>query len=310
VANAQRTVPPVGFETSASKTTAWHKTRSGRTRIGHLLLHIVLVLFGLTALTPLLWVMSTSLKLPGDVFTYPIEWIPDPVIWSNYPNLLTVLEFSGKPAIVLFAQNTFFIALLATLGTIFSSIFVAYSFARLRWPERDFVFSLALATMMLPGVVTLVPMFLIFRSLDWLDTFLPLIVPHWFAINGFYIFLLRQFFMSLPSELEEAARIDGASSFRILWQVIVPLSAPAIVTVAIFSFLQHYNDFIHPLLYLNTTEKFTLPLGLLMFQGRFGDRWPTVMAASTVVIVPPILLFLFLQRYFVRGIHLTGLAGR
>jgi multiple sugar transport system permease protein len=310
VANARQSVPSVEFEDTANRTESWLQTRSGRERISHLVLHVGLVIFGLTSLTPFLWVVSTSLKLPGDVFTYPIEWVPNPVIWSNYPNLLTVLEFSGRPAIILFAQNTFFVAIMATLGTIFSSIFVAYSFARLRWPERSFVFSLALATMMLPGVVTLVPMFLIFRDLGWLDTFLPLIVPHWFATNGFYIFLLRQFFISLPSELEEAARIDGASSFRILWQVIVPLSGPAIVTVAIFSFLQHYNDFIHPLLYLNTTEKFTLPLGLLMFQGRFGDRWPTVMAASTIVIIPPVLIFLLLQRYFVKGIHLTGLAGR
>lgn len=275
-----------------------------------LLLHGVLLLFGLIALMPMLWVISTSFKHPGDVFSYPIKWIPNPILWGNYPELLTILQFSGHPAILLFAANTFRVAILATLGTVISSILVAYSFARLRWPERNLVFSLSLATLMLPGVVTLIPTFLIFRNLQWLDTFLPLIVPHWFAINGFYVFLLRQFFLTLPHELDEAARIDGAGSFRVLWQIVVPLSAPAIITVAIFSFLHHYNEFITPLLYLNTTEKYTLPLGLLMFQGRFGDRWHTVMAASTVMIIPPVVLFLVLQRYFVQGIHLTGLGGR
>ena len=164
--------------------------------------------------------------------------------------------------------------------------------------------------MMLPGVVTLIPTFLIFRNLGWLDTFLPLIVPSWFGINGFYVFMLRQFFLNLPYELEEAARIDGASSFRILWQIMVPLSGPALAAITIFSFLHHYNDFLGPLIYLNSNENYTLALGLRMFQGRFGDRWPIVMAASMLVIIPPILIFLLAQRYFIRGIHLTGLSGR
>lgn len=278
--------------------------------IGHFLLHILLIVLGITFMVPLLWVISTSLKSPPRVFTYPIQWIPNPIEWQNYPNLLTILEFSGQPAILLFTRNTLLVSLLAAAGTIISTVLVAYSFSRLRWPERDLVFSLSLATMMLPGVVTIIPTFLIFRDLKWLDTFLPLIVPYWFAIQGFYVFLLRQFFIGLPIELEEAARMDGANSLRILWQIVVPLSLPAIITVAIFSFLQHYNEFMAPLLYLNTTEKFTLALGLQMFQGRFGDRWPTVMAASTVMILPTILVFLFAQRHFIRGIQLTGLAGR
>lgn len=288
----------------------WHTTQKGQVRIGHALLHILLITLGITFMVPLLWVISTSFKSPPRVFTYPIQWIPNPIEWQNYPNLLTILRFSEQPAIVLFLRNTLFVSLLASAGTVISTVFVAYSFSRLRWPERNIVFSLSLATMMLPGVVTIVPTFLIFRELKWLDTFYPLIVPYWFAIQGFYVFLLRQFFMGLPIELEEAARMDGASSMRILWQIVVPLSTPAIITVMIFSFLQHYNEFMAPLLYINTTEKFTLALGLQMFQGRFGDRWPTVMAASTVMILPTILVFLFAQRYFIKGIQLTGLAGR
>jgi multiple sugar transport system permease protein len=289
---------------------SWHRTRGGRQFIGHLVLHAILIVLGIAFMVPLFWVISTSLKSPPRVFTYPIQWIPSPVVWENYPNLLTVLQFSGQPAILLFARNTLLVTFLAMGGTLISTIFVAYSFSRLRWPERDFVFGLSLATMMLPGVVTIVPTFLIFRNLGWLDTFLPLIVPFWFGIQGFYVFLLRQFFMSLPYELEEAARIDGAGSFRILWQIMVPLSRPAIITVAIFTFLHHYNEFLSPLLYINTTEKFTLALGLQMYQGRFGDRWPTVMAASMVMILPTILVFLVAQNYFIKGIHLTGLAGR
>ncbi len=289
---------------------SWYQTRKAWNLIGHFLLHVILILLGFTFMVPLLWVFSTSLKSPPRVFTYPIQWIPNPVQWQNYPDLLTILQFSGKPAILLFTQNTLFVTLTATLGTLLSTIFVAYSFARLRWPERDLVFSLSLATMMLPGVVTIVPTFLIFRQLRWLDSFLPLIVPYWFGIQGFYVFLLRQFFLSLPYELEEAARIDGANSLRILWQIMVPLARPAIITVGIFSFLQHYNEFLAPLLYINTTERFTLALGLQMYQGRFGDRWPTVMAASTIVILPTIVVFFVAQRYFIKGIHLTGLAGR
>jgi ABC-type glycerol-3-phosphate transport system permease component len=171
------------------------------------------------------------------------------------------------------------------------------------------VFALLIATLMLPGVVTLIPTFILFRTLGWLDTLLPLIVPSWFG-GAFYIFLMRQFMQGIPYELEEAARIDGASSLRILWQIIAPLCGPAIATVAIFSFLAHYNDFLGPLLYLSTNEKFTLPLGLFWYQGRYGNSWHLVMAASTVAIAPVIVLFFIAQRYFIRGIAMTGLAGR
>ncbi|MBI2940056.1 MAG: carbohydrate ABC transporter permease [Chloroflexi bacterium] len=292
------------------KTALWPQTLSGRRLLGHGALHLALVAAGITFLVPFFWVVSTSFKLPGKVFTYPIKWIPDPFMESNYPDMLRLVEIAGRPGMLVFAQNTMIIAVLATLGTLVSCAFVAYSFARLRWPERDLAFSACLATMMLPGVVTLVPTFLIFRDLHWLDTLLPLIVPPWFGINGFYVFLMRQSFLGLPYELEEAARVDGASSLRILWQIMMPLSGPTVATVAIFSFLHHYNDFMGPMIYLSSNRNYTLSLGLYMVQGRYGTNWPMVMAASTVVILPPLIVFFLAQRYFIRGIQLSGIAGR
>ena len=284
--------------------------RLGRKVVARSLIHVCLLALGFVFSIPLLWVITTSFKGQGGIFTYPIKWIPDPIVWSNYPRLLNVLTFSDWPGIVFFFRNTFFISILATVGTLVSSILVAYSFARLQWPERNFLFSLSLATMMLPSVVILIPTFLLFRDLKWLNTFMPMIVPFWFAVQGFYIFLLRQFFLGLPAELEEAARIDGANSLRILWGIVVPLSRPAIVTVSIFSFLQHYNEFLSPLLYLNAVEKFPMALGMRMFQGTYTNDWPLMMAATATFILPTICLFLMAQRHFIQGIQLTGLAGR
>ena len=286
------------------------KVQARRHINGKTLIHLSLLALGFVFSIPVLWVVTTSFKGQGGIFTYPIEWIPTPIVWSNYPRLLEVLMFSGWPGIVLFFRNTFFISILATLGTLTSSILVAYSFARLQWPERNLLFSLSLATMMLPTVVILIPTFLLFRDLKWLNTFMPMIVPFWFAVQGFYVFLLRQFFLGLPVELEEAARIDGADSLRILWQIVVPLSRPAIITVSIFSFLQHYNEFLTPLLYLNAVEKFPMALGMRMFQGTYTNDWPLMMAASAVFILPTVILFLIAQRHFIQGIQLTGLAGR
>ncbi len=274
-----------------------------RIRVGHLILHLILIAWGFTFLVPLLWVLSTSLKTPGQVFILPVQWIPKTPQWGNYREIFEILPLTS------FIRNSILVTTLGTLGSCFSSLTVGYSLARLRWPGRDAVFSLLVATMMLPGVVTLIPTFILFKYLGWVDTFLPLFVPSWFG-HAFYIFLMRQFMIGLPYELEEAGRMDGASSLRILWQVIAPLSGPAIAAVAIFSCLAHYNDFLGPLIYLSTNDKFTLPLGLFWYQGRYGNSWHLVMAASTVAIAPVIVLFFVAQRHFVRGIVLTGLAGR
>jgi ABC-type glycerol-3-phosphate transport system permease component len=278
-------------------------TRRGRMLVQHGLLHAILFLVGFTFLVPLLWILSTSLKTAGQVFIVPIQWLPTTPRWSNFVEIFTILPLAA------FIRNTIIVTALGTLGTVFSSLLVGYSLARLRWPGRDSVFTLLVATMMLPFIVTLIPTFILFKYLGWLDTLLPLFIPSWFG-HAFYIFLMRQFMIGLPVELEEAARIDGANSLRILAQVIAPLCGPAIATIAIFAFLAHYNDFMGPLIYLSTNDKFTLPLGIYWYQGRYGNSWHLVMAVSTVALIPVIVLFFVAQRYFVRGITMTGLAGR
>lgn len=288
----------------AVRTSRWQYSNKLKQRVLRSLLYVVLSALGFTFLVPLLWVMTTSLKISSQVFVLPIQWIPSDPQWQNY-----VFIFDKMP-MMRFAYNTLIVAGLSTIGAVFSASVVAFSLARLRWPGRNVIFTLVLATMMLPGIVTLVPTFIIFTKLHWVNTFLPLIVPSWFGGGAFYIFLLRQFMVSLPNELEEAARIDGAGSFRIFWKIVLPLSRPAMAAVAIFSFLDRYNDFLGPLIYLNSNNKFTLSLGLYWLAGRYGSHWPDVMAASLVTIVPVIVLFFLAQRQFIQGIQLSGLAGR
>ena len=274
-----------------------------RRRAGRMLLHLVMIALGITFLMPLAWVASTSLKLPGQVFITPIEWIPQNPRWTNFLEVFQRLPFEK------FIFNSVYVTTLGTVGAVISSVVVAFGLARIRWRGRNIVFAVLLATMMLPGTVTIVPTFIMFKQVSWVGTFYPLWVPAWFG-GAFYIFLIRQYMMTLPIELDEAAKMDGASNFRILWQIIAPLCGPAIASVAIFSFLAHYNDFMGPLIYISDNTMYTLPLGLLWFQGRFGNYWHLVMAASMISITPIILLFFIAQRYFVQGIQFTGLSGR
>jgi ABC-type glycerol-3-phosphate transport system permease component len=267
------------------------------------LIHLIMIALGVAFLVPLAWVISTSLKLPGEVFIQPIQWIPAEPRFSNYLEVFKLVPFGN------FIFNSFYVSIMGTLGAVVTSVTVAFALSRIRWPGRNLVFAVLLATLMLPGIVTLVPVFIMFSRIGWVGTFFPLWVPSWFG-GAFYIFLIRQYMITLPIELDEAARIDGASHFRILWQVIVPLCGPAIASVAIFSFLAHYNDFIGPLIYISKNEMYTLPVGLLWIQGRYGNYWHLVMAASFMSIAPIIFLFFAAQRYFVRGIQFTGLAGR
>ena len=278
-------------------------SRHGREVLQHTLLHIVLILVGFTFLLPLIWIFSTSFKTAGQVFIIPVQWIPTNPQWYNFVEIFQILPLTA------FIRNTIIVTVLGTVGTVVSSLLVGYSLSRLRWRGRNYVFYLLVGTMMLPFVVTLIPTFILFKYLGLIDTLFPLFIPSWFG-GAFYVFLMRQFMIGLPVELEEAARIDGASSIRILLQVIAPLCGPAIATVAIFAFLAHYNDFMGPLIYLSTNDKFTLPLGIYWYQGRYGTSWHLVMAVSTVSLVPVIALFFVAQRYFIRGIALSGLAGR
>jgi len=274
-----------------------------RIKLLHLLSHVVLIVLGISFLIPLLWLASTSLKRGAQVFVVPVQWIPTNPQWHNYVEIFDRLPFA------LFILNTTAITVMGALGSVVSSLLVGFSLSRLKWPGRNFIFVVLLATMMLPPAVLLVPTFVMFKYIGWLDTFYPLFVPSWFG-TAFYIFLMRQFMMGLPVELDEAARIDGASSFRILWQLIAPLSGPAVAAVAIFSFLAHYNDFMDPLIYLTSNEKFTVALGLYWFAGKWGNLWHLVMAASMVTIAPTLILFFVAQRYFVQGIQFSGLTGR
>jgi ABC-type glycerol-3-phosphate transport system permease component len=209
-----------------------------------------------------------------------------------------------------YVVNTVVITITATLGTVLTSSMAAYAFARLRFPGRTFMFLLVISTMMLPSAVTLIPKFIIFRYLGWLDTFLPLTVPFWLGGTAFSIFLLRQFFMTIPRELDEAARMDGASSFQIFWWVILPLSGPALATVVIFQVWSHWNDFIDPLIYINTSSKYTIALALRTFQNVRSQRINYLMAMSVIQVLPVVVLFFAAQKYFIRGIHLSGLSGR
>lgn len=266
--------------------------------------HLVLSFFGILLIAPLVWLISTSLKEPGAIFVLPPRWIPNPIRWQNYPEALTAQPF------LRFFLNTLTITFFATLGTVLTASMAAYGFARLRFPLRGFWFGVVISTLMLPSIVTLIPTFILFRWLRWIDTFYPLIVPYWFGGGAFFIFLLRQFFLTIPLELDEAARIDGASNYRIYWQIILPLAKPALATVIIFSIINHWNEFVLPLIYLHSTDKWTMAIGLQGFSDLYSTQWHWLMAASTVMVAPLILLFFSAQRYYLEGIHMSGLAGR
>ena len=279
---------------------------SNTTLISNTLRYSLLAIGGLICFIPLGWMLSTSLKLPGTEFTFPPDLIPRPVIWSNYVDAVTR---PGHP-FFLYARNSVVITLSATFGTVLTSSFVAFGFARIRFRGRDFWFIILLSTLMLPDVVRLIPSFILFKLLGWIDTLLPLIVPFWFGVNAFYVFLIRQYFRTIPLELDEAALMDGASYLRIYWQVLLPISGPVLGAVTIFSVLSHWNDFLGPLIYTNSVDLRTLALGLRFFMSRTGTDWNQLMAASTLMLAPILVLFFSMQRYFIRGIHMTGFGGR
>ena len=291
-------------QATPSKLTSAKIAQRGRAFLSSLLWHLALSAIAIVLIAPLAWLISTSFKEPSDIFILPPQWIPDPIRWQNYPEALTAQPFA------LFFRNTMIITVLATLGTVITASMAAYGFARLRFPLRSFWFGLMLSTLMLPNIVTLIPTFILFRYLKWIDTFYPLIVPYWFGGGPFFIFLLRQFFLTIPLELDEAARIDGASNYRVYWQIILPLAKPALATVMIFSIINHWNEFVLPLIYLHSTDKWTMAIGLQGFSDLYSTQWHWLMAASTVMVAPLIILFFTAQRYYLEGIHMTGLAGR
>lgn len=267
-----------------------------------LFVHIVLVLMSVFFMAPFVWMLSTSLKPITQVFAYPPEWIPRPFEWSNYAKAMNYIPFWT------YWNNTLLIAAASTAGVVLSCPIVAYSMARLQWAGRNMLFMVTVAVMMIPGQVTMVPLFLIFRELNWVGTPLPLIVPHFFGVP-FYIFLMRQFFMQIPKDLEDAARIDGASEWRIYWNIMLPLAMPAALTTGLFQFMASWTDFLGPLLYLKDQKQYTLSLGLQQFQSELGTEWTMLMAVSVMMTLPIIILFFLLQKRFIQGISFSGVKG-
>ncbi len=273
-----------------------------RRNIWNVIIYLMLIVGSLMFILPLFWALSSSFKSDYQVMQYPPQWIPSPLRWQNYPEALTYVPF-GR-----FALNTLFIAGFAICGNILSCTIIAYGFARLRAPGKNFFFILMLSTMMLVEPVRIIPLYIEFNKLGWIDSYLPLIVPAFFG-SPFYIFLLRQFFMNIPLELEEAALIDGANRLQILWKVVLPLSKPALAAIAIFNFQGVWNDFLYPLVFLHKQTNYTIALGLNFFRSTYTVHWGYLMAASIVALLPMVVIFFIAQRYFIQGITFTGIKG-
>lgn len=296
--------PAVRGKAAGSRRQSWLQRRSVRRVIASAATYAALLVLAGLSILPFLWMVSTSLKDPGSVFLFPPRWIPDPVVWSNYYEALTFLPFAR------YFANTAFITVANIVGTLVSASLAAYAFARLRAPLKSLIFLMILSPMFLPGQVTMIPLFILYRHLNWIDTYNPLIVPAFFGGGRLNIFLLRQFFTTIPLELDHAARIDGCGEAGILWRIVLPLSKPALATVTIFSFMGHWNDFLAPLIYINSSAKLTVSVALSRFRGEYGTTaWHLLMAASIVAVLPCILIFFFAQEYFVRGIQMTGMKG-
>lgn len=273
-------------------------------QVKHIVVYALLIGVSILFVLPFLWLVSTSLKTPNKLWEP--GWIPDPIAWDNYKR---AFEFAP---LLLYTRNSVVVAVLAAFAVTFSSAIVAYGFSCFRFKGRDIIFLGVLATMMVPGTVTMIPQFLIFRNLGMLNTLYPLWVGNLFG-SAFYIFMLRQFFLSLPGELIEAARVDGAGFIRMFWSVLMPQIKPALITVFIFEFKASWNDFMRPLIYISRNDLITLPLGLQRYVAEFGSgglaRWELLMAASVLFTLPMIIIFFLAQRHFVEGIATTGTKG-
>jgi len=270
-------------------------------------LYLVVLAFSVISMFPFFWTVSSSLKEIWELYQYPPSMLPNSFQWINYKHVVTDYPYAR------WMWNSTILVVLATSGQVLTAAVVAYSFARFRWPGRDFFFFLTLATMMIPAWVTLIPQYLIFRQLGWLDSIRPLWIPKWFGGGAFYIFLIRQFIMSLPRELDEAAYIDGAGPLRIFVSILLPLSLPALATAAVIAAIANWNDFMGPLVYINSTQKLVLSVGLNYFKTHMGagetPRDHQLMAACVMASMPPIFLFFVAQRYFVRGVVMSAIKG-
>lgn len=278
------------------------KKRTAAFCIKKILFYGVLLVLALVCVIPLYWMVRSSFMKNTDIYSMrPFVFWPKEMLWSNYTDALKAADF-GR-----YAVNTLIIVAGCLTGTLVTASMAAYAFSRIKWKGRGFCFSLILTTMMLPGSVTLIPQFMLWRNLNMVDTYWPLILPAFLGGGAFNIFLLRQFFLGIPRDLDEAARIDGAGPLQIFMKIILPLSKSAMVVVALFTFLGNWNDFFGPIIYLNSKEKFTLAVGLLQFRGDYATKWNLLMAASTIVVAPCIVIYLFGQKHLIEGISLTGM---
>ena len=267
------------------------------------LAHVILMAGSIMFLMPFIYVLSTSLKTAGDVYTFPPEFIPDPVAWENYPDALTAMPFD------VFFINTIILALGRIAGLTLSCSLAGFAFAKLRWRGRNTLFFIVLLTLMIPTEVTLIPRYILFSKLGWVDSFAPLLVPGFFAENAFFVFLFRQFFMTMGQDLIDSARIDGCSFVGLFWRIIVPNAKPVFAVVAIYIIQNNWNSFLLPMIYLTDRAKYTLALGLRLFNEQYYSQTHLLMAASVFVVVPIVILFFFMQRYFIQGVVFTGSKG-
>ncbi|SDN39214.1 carbohydrate ABC transporter membrane protein 2, CUT1 family (TC 3.A.1.1.-) [Fictibacillus solisalsi] len=280
-------------------TPKFYETMSFRRKMKKSVVLLLLLLGSIVILSPVWWMISTSLKTPGEIAQYPPSFMPDSFQWSNYVKAWQTAPFTR------WALNTIFITVCVVIGNVVVNSFVAYGFAKIRFRGKNLLFTLVLSTMLIPGFVMMIPQYILFSKLHWINTYLPLIVPAFFG-NAFFIFLLRQFFKTIPDEMIEAAKIDGANHFQIWWKLAMPLMKPAVITVAILSFNGAWNDFLGPLLYINDEKLYTLQIGLQTFKGTVQTQWHYLMSASVLVLLPVILIFFFFQRYFIEGSNITS----
>ena len=277
--------------------------KSKKKKVSKVLIYLALALLSILCLLPFYWMIRSSLMDMSQIFAMPPIWIPDPIKFSNYKEALNMIPF------LQYFFNTAFIVVLSVAGTVITSSLCAYSFSRINWIGRDKVFGILLTAMMIPFAVTLIPTFIGWQKLGMVNTYAPLIVPAWFGGGVFNVFLLRQFFMTIPKELDESVMVDGGNHFTIYSKIIIPLSKPSLIVVGLFAFMGAWNDFLGPLVYLNDSDKFTLSLGLMQFQGMYTAQWQYMMAASAVVIIPSVIIFFLGQDYFIEGIAMTGMKG-
>ncbi|WP_102413160.1 ABC transporter permease subunit [Beduinella massiliensis] len=270
---------------------------------GYALLYALLIAFGFVAVLPFLWMVRSSFMGIKQIFIMPPEWIPNPFTLQNFVDVFT------KTDIPKYFGNTVFVVLMNLLGVLLTSSMAAYAFSRVRWKGRDAIFTLLLSAMMLPSAVTLIPVYIGWSRLGMVDSYAPLIIPAFLGGGAYNIFLMRQFFLTIPRELDEAAFVDGASRFRIYWNIDIPLAKSSMIVVGLFCFMATWNDFFNPLIYLNTMSKYTVAVGLQSLMGKYTSKWNLVMTASVVVTMPCVLVFLFGQKHIMGGIALTGIKG-